>query len=332
MGCATSSEGTATNGNTASDAPKGKAKGPPVVLTLIGAGESGKSTLFKQLKILEMKGFTDAEKSAFKGPIRANLRAAMTHLVGAAPPSDLGRQYQERATEWSSQLGSLIAQLWATAEIKDVYVRRAELRLPVSDGLPMLMEGLSRISQDDYVPTDADLLRVRLRSAEFDKAEFIFKKTNFCIWDSGGQMTERTKWEQLLPEATAIIFCAPLSDYDQTMQEDPKTIRMHDSLRLMGEVVSRIPESKSVILMMTKLDVLKEKITRKPLTGAFPEYTGPAGALEPAMEFIKGKFTGFRKKNLYVHQCNLLDTDHVRTIWEAVRGIFLNNAMAGIGM
>jgi hypothetical protein len=40
------------------------------------------------------------------------------------------------------------------------------------------------------------------------------------------------------------------------------------------QVVSRIPESKAVILMMTKLDVLKEKIARKPLTAAFPEYTG----------------------------------------------------------
>jgi len=299
---------------------------------LIGAGESGKSTLFKQWKILEMKGFTDAEKAAFKGPIRANLRAAMNHLVAASPATDLTRQFQERSGEWSSQLGSTMAQLWATPEIKDAYARRAELRLPVSDGLPLLMEGLSRISQDDYVPTDGDLLRVRLRSAEFDKAEFTFKKTNFCIWDSGGQMTERTKWEQLLPEATAIIFCAPLSDYDQTMQEDPNTLRMHDSLRLLGEVTARIPESKALILMLTKLDVLKEKIARKPLTAAFPEYTGPAGALDPAVEFIRGKFASTRKKNVYQHHCNLLDTDNVRTIWTAVRGIFLNNAMAGVGM
>jgi hypothetical protein len=34
-------------------------------------------------------------------------------------------------------------------------------------------------------------------------------------------MTERTKWEQLLPDATAIIFCAPLSDYDQTYRLPP---------------------------------------------------------------------------------------------------------------
>ena len=43
-----------------------------IKILLLGTGESGKSTLFKQMKILHLSGFSDEEKSAYKPLILDN--------------------------------------------------------------------------------------------------------------------------------------------------------------------------------------------------------------------------------------------------------------------
>jgi guanine nucleotide-binding protein G(i) subunit alpha len=80
------------------------------------------------------------------------------------------------------------------------------------------------------VPNAQDLLRVRIRSAGIEKAEYSFKETTFKyvrsaswamtelasrVYDVGGQIPERRKWAKLLRICTAIIFFASLSEYDQ---------------------------------------------------------------------------------------------------------------------
>lgn len=46
-------------------------------LLLLGAGESGKSTIVKQMRILHINGFNEAEKREKITDIRRNVRDAM---------------------------------------------------------------------------------------------------------------------------------------------------------------------------------------------------------------------------------------------------------------
>jgi len=48
-----------------------------------GAGDSGKSTFTKQMKILHLKGFTDEERAFFKDIIHSNVISAMRAIVTA---------------------------------------------------------------------------------------------------------------------------------------------------------------------------------------------------------------------------------------------------------
>ena len=52
-----------------------------VKLLLLGAGESGKSTVAKQLKIIHQDGFTEEERASYKSIIYNNTVASMRVLV-----------------------------------------------------------------------------------------------------------------------------------------------------------------------------------------------------------------------------------------------------------
>lgn len=59
------------------------AKNRPRVLKilLLGAGESGKSTLVKQMKIIHANGFTNSELSAYRPTVLDNLLASMKYVL-----------------------------------------------------------------------------------------------------------------------------------------------------------------------------------------------------------------------------------------------------------
>ena len=55
-----------------------------VRILLLGAGESGKSTILKQLRVLYGCGFSDADRAAFAPVVYANVIAGMKALVAHA--------------------------------------------------------------------------------------------------------------------------------------------------------------------------------------------------------------------------------------------------------
>jgi hypothetical protein len=50
----------------------------------IGAGESGKSTIAKQMKIIHLNGFSEDEKKSYKSTIYSNIIVSMRTLIEAA--------------------------------------------------------------------------------------------------------------------------------------------------------------------------------------------------------------------------------------------------------
>lgn len=64
---------------------KGKKKEKKVVqVLLLGAGESGKSTIFKQMKIIHHNGYTNEEKMAFKPIIQGNIVRNIKSIISAS--------------------------------------------------------------------------------------------------------------------------------------------------------------------------------------------------------------------------------------------------------
>lgn len=65
-----------------------------VKLLLLGAGESGKSTIAKQMKIIHLNGFTDEERKEFRQIIFSNVMGSIRVLIEAA--QNLGIEIKEK--------------------------------------------------------------------------------------------------------------------------------------------------------------------------------------------------------------------------------------------
>lgn len=55
-------------------------------------------------------------------------------------------------------------------------------------------ENIERFMSPSYIPTQADVLRARVRSTGIEEAEFRFEDITFRMVDVGGQRSERRKW------------------------------------------------------------------------------------------------------------------------------------------
>ena len=114
--------------------------------------------------------------------------------------------------------------------------------------------------------------------------------------DVGGQRNERKKWIHCFQDVTAIIFVVAASEYNQVLEEDLTTNRMHESIKLFRDIINskknfifiktlnlkftlffnfspnhldRWFQNTSVILFLNKRDLFLEKIQKFPLTIVF---------------------------------------------------------------
>jgi len=90
------------------------------------------------------------------------------------------------------------------------------------------LNNVDRLSCTDYIPTDQDILRCRVRTTGIKQNIFQANGLIYRVVDVGGQRTERKKWIHCFDDVNSIIFLVALSDYDQTLWEDNKTVNIID--------------------------------------------------------------------------------------------------------
>jgi len=306
-----------------------------VKLLLLGAGESGKSTIVKQMKIIHLLGFTQSERMSYRPPIFKNIVESIKTLAKEAIDRHLEilnmdaaqriLQSSDFVREFSKSLAADIKSLWSEPLIQQLMNKSSEIYIP--DNVPHYFNKLEKIAADNYIPDDEDILKARIQSIGIYETEFNVGDAHFRMIDVGGQRSCRKKWIHCFEGVTAVLFCVALSEYDQKLIEDDDTNRMMESLSLFEEIchVQWFTET-SIILFLNKKDLFAEKIKRVPLTVCFPDYDGPNDYTN-ASEYIKRQFvsksTGNPNKGIYPHFTCATDTDGFKVVFSAVQDIVL---------
>uniref|UniRef100_A0A674GKV0 G protein subunit alpha o1 n=1 Tax=Taeniopygia guttata TaxID=59729 RepID=A0A674GKV0_TAEGU len=192
-----------------------------VKLLLLGAGESGKSTIVKQMKIIHEDGFSGEDVKQYKPVVYSNTIQSLAAIVRAM--DTLGIEYgdKERRADakmvcdvvsrmedtepFSPELLSAMMRLWADSGIQECFNRSREYQL--NDSAQYYLDSLDRIGAADYQPTEQDILRTRVKTTGIVETHFTFKNLHFRLFDVGGQRSERKKWIHCFEDVTAIIFC-----------------------------------------------------------------------------------------------------------------------------
>lgn len=321
-----------------------------VKLLLLGAGESGKSTFLKQMKIIHGIKFEPDLILEYQITIYQNIIRGMKVLVDAR--NKLNIQWEntqneeygnfilkfENNTRLDSRLFLAYApslyRLWNDGSIRRAYERRREFQL--SDSVYYFLENLERISRIDYIPTNKDILHARKATKGISEFTIPINNIPFTFVDVGGQRSQRQKWFQCFESVTSILFLVSSSEFDQVLVEDRKTNRLEESRNIFDTIVNNVIfQSVSIILFLNKTDLLVEKLSKKEtdISQYFPSFAGNPFEPSDVQSFLLQFFGSTKrdpKKPLFHHFTTAVDTENIKVVFNAVKDTILRRNLQSL--
>lgn len=326
-------------------------------LLLLGAGESGKSTIVKQMKILHVpEGFSPEEKKLKIDDIKRNIKDAILTITGAMsvlkPPATLEDpdnqfrlDYIQNETlkadfSYPPEFYEHTEILWKDKGVQTCFERSNEYQL--IDCAQYFLDRVHIVKQPDYTPTEQDILRCRVLTSGIFETRFTVDRVNFHMFDVGGQRDERRKWIQCFNDVTAIIFVTACSSYNLVLREDATQNRLKESLELFKSIWNnRWLRTISIILFLNKQDLLAEKVRsgKSKIEDYFADYKSYRTPTEVQMDagddpevvrakyFIRDEFlrissaSGDGRHYCYPHFTCAVDTENIRRVFNDCRDI-----------
>ncbi|KAI8616644.1 guanine nucleotide binding protein, alpha subunit [Chytriomyces sp. MP71] len=201
-----------------------------------------------------------------------------------------------------------------------------------------LMAHIDRITQPQYMPTDADILNARVMTAAITETRFTADALLYRVFDVGGQRSERKKWAGYFEDVNSILFLVAISGYDLMCYEDEKTnqSKIVESKNVFSSICNHPMFKKTnIVLFMNKIDLFKEKVKVSKISHYFPQYTGSDTSWEQGSDFFTKDFLAVNKypeRAIYPHLTWATDTTQIKVVINAVHLEILKQSMASIGM
>ncbi|KAF9583393.1 guanine nucleotide-binding protein subunit alpha [Lunasporangiospora selenospora] len=319
-----------------------------VKMLLLGAGESGKSTILKQMKLIHDGGYSKEEREAFKEIIFSNTVTSMRVILEAMDKMELplfhesNQEHAQIIMAQPSQIESeymphdaavAVQNLWKDPNVQQAFQRSREYQL--NDSAKYYFDYIDRISKPAYVPTDQDVLRSRVKTTGITETRFVIGDLTYMMFDVGGQRSERKKWIHCFENVTAIVFLVAISEYDQQLFEDETVNRMEEALTLFDSICnSRWFVKTSIILFLNKIDRFKEKLPISPMKNFFNDYDG-GDDYDQASQYILNRFVNLNQsdtKQIYAHFTCATDTSQIKFVMAAVSDIIIQSNLRDCGL
>ncbi|KAL7340560.1 guanine nucleotide binding protein, alpha subunit, partial [Rhodotorula toruloides] len=234
------------------------------------------------------------------------------------------------------QVRDAIIALWAEPTTKQVVALSSRFQL--NDSASYFFDAMPRLGARNYVPTDQDILRTRVRSTGIVEEEYQVRGQKLRVFDVGGQRSERKKWIHCFENVNVLVFVAAISEYDQVLFEDQSVNRLQEATMLWESIAgSRWFEKSAFVLMLNKIDLFANKIIAQnpPMSAYFDDFDGPDGDLESATIYMKHKFVNLNRRKdrgLYVHLTCATDTEQARVIIAAMMDQVLTRLLSEVGL
>ncbi|TDL19939.1 guanine nucleotide binding protein alpha subunit [Rickenella mellea] len=218
-----------------------------------------------------------------------------------------------------------VKELWQHPSVKGLVASR---KMRLEESSEFFLNNISRIatSSPPYTPSTDDILYARLQTMGITQHTFHVsmhgKALAWHLFDVGGARGQRHTWVPYFDDANAIIFIAPVSAFDQYLEEDPRVNRINDSLQLWTQICSNeLLKKVHLVLFLNKTDVLKQKLTAGVLVRKYiTSYGERPNAYEPVVDYFRTHFlqvhrrTNEERRVLYTHLTSVVETKATHAI------------------
>ncbi|KAJ3389513.1 guanine nucleotide-binding protein subunit alpha [Lobulomyces angularis] len=327
---------------------KDKKKNNYLKILILGSADSGKSTFIRQLRLIYVRPFTSEEISFFKNIIFLNIITAIKALLtglevlNLKPNPDLEfqknsmlvKQYEQRDEKLIPiEIRNTLCPLWEDPDMQKCFKRRLELEFSIQDTIPYFLNEIRRICQDNYEPTNQDIVCTRRKTLAVTETEVASKRNKFRIYDVGGHRSIRNAWISFFDDVHSIIFIVAISSYDQKMEEDKHCNRMVDAINLFGSIAeSPLLEKVPIMLFLNKMDIFEEKIKLISVKKYFKEYEG-GNDLKSCKNFFKNLLLKKTKRLMkYVFFTTNTDSKLSRKLIASIDDILCGVAIKDAGL
>ncbi|KAI8912712.1 guanine nucleotide binding protein, alpha subunit [Gorgonomyces haynaldii] len=310
-----------------------RAKRKDCKLLLLGAGDSGKTTILRQLVLLHGNGFSQEERLSFKTTLFDNIVSNLINLLQQTE-TDYKQKYQELANymelaeedrRLSPSLLQLIQEAWALPEVQQVF-ENPPRGVFVQDSVEFFLKDLERICDPAYLPSDQDIMYVRRPTQSISETFFNIDNKSYVFYDVAGQRDKRYRWAPYFENMVdGIVYVASAAAYCQNLEEDISVNRMLDQMALF-ETIAHNPclEKSNMILFLNKVDLLPKRLKSYPVKIFLPSYNGPN---EPkhVLVYLANEFQRIlgSGRKLHVHITTGTDTKTMKKIIYST--MFLNS-------
>ena len=272
-------------------------------LLLCGAGEAGKTTFTRQLKLKLIGEFSKKERVDFLRTIKINIVDSIICLIKWLQDHDIeiknkkARGAAEQLSEvdpydvtFDGKLVEKLKLLWKDETIQEAFKHVDET--PIPDNIAYFFDKIDELVAKNYIPTNEDILKTRIRTIGINQITLNYECSFTRIIEVGGQIFERTKWAKVMSQVEGVIFCVSFADFDKPMFEDSSTIRINDSLELFRNISHKAKfQNSPIFLVCNKFDVFAKKVKETDaFKKTFPEYQGDEHDPEACAQYLIEKF------------------------------------------
>lgn len=287
-------------------------------LMLMGQDNSGKDLVMHQIKVLYAEGYYSSEdRMKFRDAVRSTMRLLIHAIIdllkdtGINLPAALNHDFAILLDEVDTvdmhritiEAAAAVRNLWMSAEFSSMYLKNFEIDFP--QYAPYFAQEVQRIASEDYVPTEADIIRLNQSIGGIKELRFSWDELDVHLFNINGYVPDqfRKRWFHQFDGATSLVYTVDVSLYDRPFYgQTTKSQLLDDFASFESWAMSPNFADSAVILLLNNFTRFRDKLRYSPLETFFPEYVpSPTDPDSSARQYILKQFKDVNRNRLSIY-------------------------------
>ena len=172
-------------------------------ILLLGASNSGKSTLLKQMQIIHTEGFSENERRSYSAVTVTNVIDAMQSILSQINIRSMAFQKAEsiilnktfqicvqknlsNGWEIPVEILPIIRNLWKDSTVRHCLQYHRD-SISCAESAEYFLPQIARVMSPGFIPNDQDILHSRVRTTGIREIQFRYQNSVINMIDVGGQ-------------------------------------------------------------------------------------------------------------------------------------------------